>query len=133
MTLTRSSHTDPIHRRPSRAPRGDGLIVLILTILILAGCTSDPGQKVTLRTENFKFNQSELRVKSGQPVALTLVNKDGFAHAFDVDAFDIHIPMPASQTQTLTFTPDQPGAYQFYCGALGHPEAGMVGTLIVEP
>ncbi len=107
--------------------------MLILFILILAGCSSNSGQKVTLRTENFKFNQSEVRVKSGQPVAFSLINKDGFAHAFDVDAFDIHVPMPASQTQTLTFTPDRPGTYQFYCGAPGHPEAGMVGTVIVEP
>ncbi len=52
--------------------------MLILFLLILAGCSSNSDQKVTLRTENFKFNQSELRVKSGHPVAFTLINKDGY-------------------------------------------------------
>jgi len=107
--------------------------LLLLFLLLLAGCASASGQKVTLRTENFKFSQSELRTKVGQPVTLTLINKDGFAHAFDVDELNVHVPMPASQTQTVTFTPEQPGDYRFYCGSPGHPDAGMIGTLIVDP
>ena len=71
--------------------------------------------------------------KAGQAVALRVVNRDGYAHAFDIDDLDIHAPLPAKATFDAAFTPQQPGRYRFYCGAPGHEAAGMVGVLVVEP
>jgi plastocyanin len=79
------------------------------------------------------FDQPELRARVGQAVALRLENTDTQTHSFDIDAFDVHVPMPSSMAALALFTPSAPGTYTFYCRIPGHTEAGMKGTLIVEP
>jgi nitrite reductase (NO-forming) len=69
----------------------------------------------------------------GETVALRLENQDTSAHSFDIDEFTIHTLLPAGTTSLTLFTPSMLGTYTFYCSVPGHREAGMVGTLIVEP
>ena len=88
---------------------------------------------ITLTTKNMAFGSTKLRVKAGVPVTLKLDNYDFYAHSFDIDAFDLHVAMPGNDRATVTFTPTEPGEYTVYCGVPGHREAGMIGTLIVEP
>lgn len=66
-------------------------------------------------------------------MALQVINRDGYAHAFDIDAFDIHAPLPVRTTFDAAFIPTEPGRYRFYCGSPGHEAAGMAGVLVVEP
>lgn len=106
-------------------------VLLTLAALLLAACGS--GNAVTIETEGMRFVKDEVRVKAGQPVALHVINRDGYAHAFDIDAFDIHTPLAAKTAFDATFTPTEPGRYRFYCGTPGHEAAGMVGVLVVEP
>lgn len=80
-----------------------------------------------------KFDQTELRAKVGETVALRLDNRDAERHYFDIDELDIHVPMPAGTSAVALFRPTKPGTYTYYCQVPGHREAGMVGTLIVEP
>lgn len=86
-----------------------------------------------LTTGQLKFDQAEIRVRAGETVALRLENQDASGHSFDIDEFDVHAPMPPGQPGLALFTPKAPGSYTFYCSVPGHREAGMVGTLIVEP
>jgi plastocyanin len=79
------------------------------------------------------FDQTELRVRVGETVALRLENTDTQTHSFDIDAFDVHISIPTNMPALALFTPTEPGSYTFYCRIPGHTEAGMKGTLIVEP
>ncbi len=69
----------------------------------------------------------------GETVALRLENNDAGAHSFDIDELNVHAPMPAGKIALALFTPTTPGSYTFYCGVPGHIEAGMKGTLVVEP
>lgn len=80
-----------------------------------------------------RFEQSELRVRAGQLVAFRLDNNDGGHHSFDIDELNVHAPMPINSPGIAIFTPQTGGRYTFYCAIPGHTEAGMVGTLIVEP
>jgi len=43
----------------------------------------------------------------------------------------MHAHTAAGETVTVTFTPTEPGTYEFYCTVPGHREAGMIGTLVV--
>ncbi len=107
-------------------------LLLVSLALLLAACGKQPGE-ATLKIEEMRFSQTELQVEAGKPVTLHIVNKDGYSHAFDMDAFDIHTPLAANETVAITFTPEVPGSYSFYCGSPGHKAAGMVGTLLVTP
>lgn len=100
------------------------------TLLVACGAG---GSAVTIRTDGMRFVSDQVRVKAGQPVTLRVVNQDGYAHAFDIDEFDIHAPLPANATFDATFTPTAAGRYRFYCGSPGHAAAGMTGVLVVEP
>ncbi len=104
----------------------------ILLALLLAGCGSDQGS-VTIKTAGMRFVTDEVHVKAGQPVTLRVVNTDGYAHAFDMDEFGIHAPLPAQVAYAAAFTPSEPGRYRFYCGSPGHEAAGMTGVLVVDP
>ena len=90
-------------------------------------------QLPALRTEHYRFDQPEIRTKVGQTVALRLENNDTGGHSFDIDELNVHAPMPAGKPALALFTPNKPGTNTFYCDVPGHRDAGMVGTLIVEP
>lgn len=109
------------------------LPLLLILACLLAACGRAASNDVTITMQEMAFGQSEITVTAGQPVTLHLVNRDGYAHAFDMDDFDIHTPLAANETLEISFTPEKPGQYTFYCGSPGHHAAGMVGTLIVSP
>ncbi len=109
------------------------LVILLALLFAVSGALSTRPGTLTLKTSGLQFSETEIHAQVGQPVNLELFNLDGYAHGFDIDEFGIHIELPGSKTIPLTFTPTQAGTYTFYCGAYGHKNAGMVGTLIVEP
>lgn len=45
----------------------------------------------------------------------------------------VHVAAAPGTIGTVTFTPSTPGTYEYYCTVEGHKEAGMAGTLVVEP
>ena len=108
-------------------------ILVSFSAALLTACGAATSGKVTLKLENMRFDQSEVRVKAGEPVSFNLVNKDGYGHSFDLDEFDLHLPLAAKEVSQVNFTPTRPGSYVFYCASPGHEAAGMVGTLIVSP
>ncbi len=77
------------------------------------------------------FDQTELRAKVGEMVALRLENGDNQTHSFDIDEFDVHVPMLPGKRSLALFKPGQAGTYTFYCRVPGHREEGMLGTLVV--
>lgn len=105
---------------------------IFMLSLLLTGCGAGDHQ-VTIKTDGMRFVQEEIHLKAGQPVTLQVVNRDGYAHAFDLDEFAIHTPLAANESKTVVFLPEQTGRYRFYCGAPGHAAAGMEGVLVVEP
>ena len=86
-----------------------------------------------LKTSNMKFDQAEIRAKVGETLALRLDNADSIPHSFDIDALNVHAPMPVGKPGLALFKASTAGSYTFYCGMPGHRESGMVGTLIVAP
>lgn len=121
-----------VRARQIGAAAAAALLVLALT-LALAACAGQGAGEVTIRLREMRFDAASVQVRAGEPVTLRLVNQDGYQHAFDLDAFDIHLPLPAEARADVRFTPTEPGRYTFYCGSPGHEAAGMTGTLIVTP
>jgi len=80
----------------------------------------------------FYLKPNEIRVKVGVPVTINL-NAIDLMHDFVVDELDIRTEVtPGGQSSTVTFTPTEPGEYEFYCSVGNHRAQGMKGTLIIE-
>ncbi|BFT69920.1 MULTISPECIES: cupredoxin domain-containing protein [Paenibacillus] len=87
------------------------------------------GQNVTLKATNFKFDQTEYRVKKGEPVTITLDNSQGI-HGASIKEFNVKLD---NSNKTFTFTPDKTGSFPITCSIMcGSGHANMKTTLIVE-
>ena len=94
-----------------------------------AATTQAAGQQVLLKATNFKFDQSEYRVKKGEPVTITLDNAQGI-HGASIKEFKINLD---NSNKTVTFTPDKAGSFPINCSIMcGSGHANMKTTLIVE-
>ena len=110
------------------------------TSVVAAGSASTGGGGVAeapttagvITAENGRFVETRLSVKGGGVLGLFVINKDGIAHAFDVDSLAIHVQLPANSTTAIAIKPSGPGRLEFYCGVPGHRDAGMAGTIDVE-
>lgn len=124
------------------------LLLLLLTVA-LAGCaddgdldegdtSDDPTTETTfdVTATEYAFSPSELRVPAGTEVTVTLQNEGTMGHDWGGEfgsagtvRTDIIGP---GESDSVSFTVDEPGEYPFWCSVPGHRGAGMEGTLIVE-
>jgi len=138
-----------------RRPRIWALIAAALALTACSAATSTPAQpvEVTLEAKEFAFSPAAIEVMAGQPVRLTLHNMGTLDHDFSIAAIpmamppaienggmdmdhsgdlpEMHVATMMGQSNTVEFTPTEPGAYEFFCTVAGHKEAGMVGQLVV--
>ncbi len=125
-------------------------VVLILVLagifffqaLVIQASAEETPQAVTLTLGDYRFEPDNIEVRSGQPVILTLYNKDGITpHNFTLQdtasGLDIDASVSAGSMTTIEFTPETPGSYPFYCSKKlpfmkSHRARGMEGMLIVR-
>ena len=101
------------------------------------GTTGPSGDAIEIFvvTQGDRFDTKEIVVTAGQEVTITVDDRDTETdepHNFHVRAGDFNIFTmieEAPNTQTITFTIDTPGVYEFFCDT--HAET-MFGTFIVE-
>lgn len=93
-----------------------------------ASSDSEANNELDITASNWKFDQSEYRVKAGEEVKITLANSEGY-HGLAIDDFDVNIQGDGE----ATFTPTEPGEYKLYCSVpCGEGHEDMVSTLVVE-
>ena len=113
---------------------GASLVSAILPSSATAGVSSQTlAQLPAVVVSGMRFQPAQLHAKVGETVALRLDNRDPEEHYFDIDELNVHVAMPSGTSALAVFRPTAPGTFTFYCQVPGHREAGMVGTLIVEP
>ena len=88
---------------------------------------------VNLEDENgsgeYEFDPAWMTFCAGETVEFTLTSETEY-HTFEVDDLGIFWEVEAEDTQTFTFTFDEPGEYQIVCEP--HRWQGMLGTIIVR-
>jgi plastocyanin len=116
-------------------------LYVTVTIIVLLGVgaaaallmrPSIPGQAegILLKSHNMAYSSTRLEVQPGEHT-ITLDNADFIPHTFTIDDLGINLAVPARGEDQLTIKL-LPGTYTFYCDIPGHPEAGMVGELVVD-
>ena len=87
------------------------------------------------------FDKPEIRIKVGEPVTVRLTSLDnqhhtdgGGQHQWAVDELGVNVVAQPLSSNAVTFTPEKPGAYTFYCDICcgGRANPTMNGKLIVE-
>ena len=99
------------------------------------------GNVIDVAADMSGFDMKEIRVKAGQPVTVRLTSMDnehhtdgGGKHQWAVDELGVDIIAPPEGSNSMTFTPEQPGTYTFYCDICcgGKANPTMNGQLMVE-
>lgn len=99
------------------------------------------GNVIDVAADMSGFDQKEIRVKVGRPVTIRLTSLDnehhtdgGGKHQWAVDELGVDIVAQPESSNTMTFTPDKPGTYTYYCDICcgGRANPTMSGQLIVE-
>jgi uncharacterized cupredoxin-like copper-binding protein len=121
------------------------LTVLLLAVLVSAGCGSDDngettgdtgaagGESVALTATEYKFDPADVTVDAAGKVTFTVTNDGQETHALEVEGNGVEEEtdsIAAGESGTLTVDLE-PGDYEFYCPIDGHREQGMVGKLVV--
>jgi plastocyanin len=112
-------------------------LMATLALTALAACSGSSGStealNITIQAEDIKFDTTTITARVGQTVNVTYQNVGALEHNFLIDEFGVEEKVQPGQTITFSFTPTSAGTYQYYCNVPGHIEAGMVGTLTVNP
>ncbi len=94
--------------------------------------TQGQTKEFTVTGSSFKFDPNEIKVNKGDTVKITFKNAGGM-HNFVIDEFKVATQKLATGgEETVTFTADKAGSFEYYCSVANHRAMGMKGTLVVQ-
>ena len=120
------------------------LILFLVSLNILRAENSNSSedvQKVEIIVDSYSFKPDTITVEAGKPVEITLRSvASAISHNFTIDDPESGLyvvqEVKGGMDATVTFTPEKPGTYKFYCGKKSifgsHEKKGMVGTIVVN-
>ncbi len=80
----------------------------------------------------FKFEPAGISVKKNDKVRIIFKNAEGM-HDFVIDELKARTKqIKENESETIEFTTDRAGSFEYYCSVGTHRAMGMKGTLIVE-
>lgn len=89
-------------------------------------------KEFTVTGSSFKFDPPTLTVKKGDTVKITFKDSGGM-HDFVIDELNVKTKQIQSGAQeTVEFTADKSGTFEYYCSVGNHRAQGMKGTLTVQ-
>ena len=87
-------------------------------------------ESITIIAKSFSFSPDSVQAEVNEEVTIDIVATG--QHTFTIDELGVNVILPHDEVTRVRFTPEQIGAFEFYCAVPGHREAGQVGTLLVE-
>lgn len=94
--------------------------------------TSANVKSFTVVARNYSFAPATITVNKGDTVRITFQNSGG-DHDFVLDEFNARTNVIHSgQSETVEFTADKAGSFEYYCSVGTHRQMGMRGTLMVQ-
>ena len=110
--------------------------IAVIAAAVLSGAfllQAQEPQKITVTAKKYEFSPSTIEVKAGQPVEITFQSEDT-KHGFECKDLGIEkVVFDKDKPETVTFTPEKPGTYEFKCAkfcGMGHSK--MKGSIVVS-
>ena len=92
------------------------------------------GTQLGFVARDTRYTPAYLSIRAGRTAVLSFRNDDPVFHDWEVEGLaNVDAGARPGQTQRIRFLINQPGTYRITCTVPGHADAGMTGTLIVEP
>jgi len=89
-------------------------------------------KEFTVEGKNFEFSLSSIEVNKGDKVKITFKNTGG-THDWVIDEFNARTKViKTDESDTVEFTADKVGSFEYYCSIGSHRAMGMKGTLTVN-
>ena len=93
---------------------------------------TSPIKEFTVTGQNFSFSPTTINVNKGDKVKITFKNAEG-THDFVIDEFNTATKrLKVGEEETIEFTADKSGTFEYYCSVGTHRAMGMVGSLTVK-
>lgn len=93
--------------------------------------TKETVKEFTITAKDWQFSPSNISVKKGDKVRLTITSAD-VTHSFKLKDYNLDVMLEPGQTQTVEFVADKAGTFSFRCGVpCGEGHSDMTGTLTV--
>lgn len=91
-----------------------------------------PLKEFDMTAKNWAFSPAVITVKKGDHVKIKITSVD-ITHGFNLADFNIKVDLQPGQTQTVEFTADKAGTFNFRCSVpCGEGHRDMTGSLVVE-
>ncbi|HXF59987.1 MAG TPA: cupredoxin domain-containing protein [Caldilineaceae bacterium] len=149
MSNKRKRRTEQLHRQVVGVLIYTVILVAVLGIagVLLIRALRPPdlaplaGNVIDVAANMGGFDKPEIRIKAGEPVTIRLTSLDnqyhtdgGGQHQWAVDELGANVIAQPLSSNIVTFTPEKPGEYTFYCDICcgGRANPTMNGKLIVE-
>lgn len=102
------------------------------TVITGESISEDGIRTINMEAGSFYYTPNEIKMKKGETVKIVMKSVD-MMHDFNIDELDVKLPITKSgETNTVEFTADTVGEFEFYCSVGQHRANGQVGNLIVE-
>jgi cytochrome c oxidase subunit 2 len=104
---------------------------------LAALATGDPtaSRRIALSARKFDFDQSEIRIRKGEPVTLLIATSD-FVHGFAIPDLNVRVDLVPGRTVAVNLKPERAGRFVFLCDNFcgeGHDFMSGVLTVTDEP
>ncbi len=149
MSTKHKRQVEQAHRRLVGIVAYAAVLVLVLSVAsaLLVRAFRPPalapvaGNVIDVAANMGGFDKPEIRLKAGEPVTVRLTSLDnqhhtdgGGQHQWAVDELGVNVIAQPLSSNSVTFTPQEPGEYTFYCDICcgGRANPTMSGKLVVE-
>jgi plastocyanin len=89
-------------------------------------------RQIVVEGGNFYFEPNEIRVVTGETVEFVFENVEG-THDFVIPELGVGTEViQGGESESFTYTFDEPGTFDFECSVGSHAAQGMVGSIIVS-
>jgi plastocyanin len=90
--------------------------------------------QVAVTAHELRFSPAEVRVRADGWVVIRFSNDDPVFHDWMVEGLaNVDAGARPGQTQRIRVRFEGPGTFRILCTVPGHADAGMTGTLVVDP